>query len=176
MTRKKLFLGALFLVLSMIFFVGCTGNSTDNGSNQSQEPVQEQLSEEAIQVVLYFADQEAEYLNRVEREIEEQEDLIRALFEELKKPGEYGAVLPTDAELIDYTIEGKILSLNFNEGFANLGGSASEFLAINAIVNTFTELPDYDAVSFYVENEMLETGHNAYDQPVTRNENAIQFQ
>ncbi|KAB2952748.1 GerMN domain-containing protein [Heliorestis acidaminivorans] len=157
----------------MIFLAGCTGgNQTE--SNRNQQEVQEPLPEEAVQVTLYFANQEAEYLNRVEREIAKQDDIILALFEELKNPGEYGSVLPVEAELLNYSEDGNVLILNFNEAFANLGGSASEFLAINAIVNTYTELPEYEAVSFYVNEEFLETGHNAYDQPVPRNENAIQ--
>ena len=167
--KKMAFL--LLLVLSL-FFTGCTGDNKEQPpKTQSENPVQ---PAEKIKVTLYFANETADALVPQEREIDKPKDLVATLINELKKPDKLAPVLPEGTELLSHKSEGDILTLNFNQAFANLQGSTGEIITVNSIVNTMTELPEYKSVLLQVEGEPLATGHAIYDQPLPRNESVIQ--
>lgn len=162
-----------FLILLMIslIFTGCAG---DNAPKEQPPKAQSEApAAEKIKVTLYFANENADALVPQEREIEKPKDLVQALIEELKKPGKLAPVLPEGTELLSHQVNGDILILNFNQAFANLQGSTGEFITVNSIVNTMTELPEYKSVQLQVEGKPLETGHAIYDQPLPRNESVI---
>lgn len=157
----------LMIILSLIF-TGCAGNTKE------QQPQNQVPAKEKVKITLYFANENADALVPVEREIDKPSDMVIALVNELKKPEKYAAVLPQGTELIDYKVEDEILVLNFNQAFVNLQGSTGEFITVNSLVNTLTELPQYKGVKLLVEQKPLETGHAIYDQPLPRNESMIQ--
>ncbi|GAB6179761.1 GerMN domain-containing protein [Desulfotomaculum defluvii] len=163
----------LMLILSLIF-TGCASNTKDQ-QPQNQIGTQSQApAKEKVKVTLYFANDNADALVPVEREIDKPSDMVVALVNELKKPDKYAAVLPQGTELIGYKAEGDTLILNFNQSFVNLQGSTGEFITVNSLVNTLTELQQYKKVKLLVEQKPLETGHAIYDQPLSRNESIIQ--
>ncbi|MEG6523272.1 GerMN domain-containing protein [Desulfotomaculum sp. 1211_IL3151] len=163
----------LMIILSLIF-AGCVDNTKEQQpqkqtGTQSQDPAKGK-----VKITLYFANENADALVPVEREIDKPNDMVIALVNELNKPEKYAAVLPQGTELIDYKAEGDTLILNFNQAFVNLQGSTGELITVNSLVNTLTELPQYKSVKLLVEQKPLETGHAIYDQPLPRNESVIQ--
>lgn len=165
----------LLLVLMTVVLAGCAGDKAP----QQQEPKTQaeaqaqQPAVEKVKVTLYFANQNADGLVPVVREIDKPNDMVTALVGELKKPNKNAPVLPEGSDLIYYKTEGETLVLNFNQAFANLQGSTGEFISINSLVNTMTELPQYKNVKLLVEGKTLETGHAIYDKPIARNEGII---
>ncbi|GAB6158384.1 GerMN domain-containing protein [Desulfotomaculum varum] len=167
----------LFLIMILALALsGCTGNNAPAQQPPKQPAATEvpAATPEKVKVTLYFANEKADALVPVVREIEQPNDMVVALIEELKKPGSYSPVLPEGTELIYYKSEGDTLVLNFNRAFGNLQGSTGEFIAVNSLVNTLTELPQYKKVKLLVERQPLATGHAIYDKPIPRNESVIQ--
>ncbi len=81
------------------------------------------------------------------------EAAINELIEVLKKMPDrlqYEAPISGDINLIGYSINDKLLNLNFGAGYMQLGRTI-EILDRAAIVRTFTQLDDIDYVSFQVE-------------------------
>lgn len=116
-------------------------------------------------VNIYFATEDAMYLDLESRTLPG-EDLYREAIEEIiAGPTTEGLkpTVPEDTELIDYDYEEGLITLNFNEAIRSdhPGGSSGERLTIYSIVNTMTELPGIDEVSFKIEGEDIETlvGH-----------------
>ncbi|ABO51240.1 conserved hypothetical protein [Desulforamulus reducens MI-1] len=158
----------LFIIILSFLFTGCNGNV----NTKEQQP--KAAAKETVKATLYFANEQADALLPVEREISKSSDMVVSLVNELNNPGKYAPILPNGTKLIDYKTQGDTLTLNFNKDFANLQGTTGETLAINALVNTLTELPQYKKVRLLVEGKPLETGHAIYDQPLERNESIIQ--
>ncbi len=67
---------------------------------------------------------------------------------------QYEAPLTGDVHLIDYSVSDKLLTLNFDTHYADIGRTI-EILDRAAIVRTFTQLKDIDYVSFQVEGAPL---------------------
>ena len=165
----------IILILSLAL-TGCTGNTPkeqEQPKNQGETQVQTPAPEK-VKVILYFANEKADALVPVEREIDKPNDMVGALIQELNNHDKYAPVLPEGTELVFYKTEGDTLVLNFNQAFANLQGSTGEFIAINSLVNTLTELPQYKSVKLLVDRKPLTTGHAIYDKPIPRNESVIQ--
>ncbi len=163
----------LLILLMMVVLSGCAGDKTPQRQEPKTPTQEQQTAAEKVKVTLYFANQNADGLMPVERQIDKPNDMVTALVSELKKPDKNTPVLPEGSELIYYKTEGDTLVLNFNQAFANLQGSTGEFITINSLANTFTELPQYKNVKLMVEGKTLETGHAIYDKPIPRNEGII---
>ncbi|WP_029230862.1 GerMN domain-containing protein [Butyrivibrio sp. VCB2006] len=63
---------------------------------------------------------------------------------------QYEAPISGDIHLIGYTLNDKLLTMNFSPNYSNLGRTI-EILDRAAIVRTFTQLDDIDYVSFQIE-------------------------
>lgn len=168
---------ALLLIMVMtLALTGCAGNAPkeqQQPKNQTETQVRTPAPEK-VKVTLYFANEKADALVPVEREIDKPSDMVVGLIEELKQPDKYAPVLPEGTELVFYKTEGDVLVLNFNQAFANMQGTTGEAITINSLVNTLTELPQYKSVKLLVDRNPLTTGHAIYDKPLQRNESVIQ--
>ncbi len=85
------------------------------------------------------------------------EAVISELLEQLGTMPErrqYEAPLTGDVNLIGYSVSDKLLTLNFDIHYADMGRTI-EILDRAAIVRTFTQLSDIDYVSFQVEGSPL---------------------
>lgn len=169
--KKFVFLLVLLLSLTL---VGCGSNK---GNQQPEKPVvpapTEPAQAEKVKVTLYFSNEQADALVPVEREIDKPGDMVVALINELSNPEKHVPVLPAGTELIYYQKEGKTITLNFNQALANMQGTTGEFIAINSLVNTITELPEFNQVVLLVDKKPLTTGHAIYDKPLQRNDAVI---
>ncbi|AEG59147.1 GerMN domain-containing protein [Desulforamulus ruminis] len=163
---------AVFLLLLLSLSLTACGEKAPTLKEQPKPQVQE-TAEDKVKVTLYFGNEQADGLVSEVREIDKPGDMVVALISELTKPGKHAAVLPEGTELVYYQKEGDTIILNFNKAFANLQGSTGEFIAINAVVNTITELPEFNKVMLQVDRQPLSTGHAIYDKPLTRDESMI---
>lgn len=164
----------LIFILSLVL-AGCSEKSPVPQEQSKPQALTETPApdKEKVKVTLYFASEQADALVPVVRDIDKPGDMVVALITELGKPGKNAPVLPQGTELVYYQKEGDTITLNFNEAFGNLQGSTGEFITVNSVVNTITELPEFKKVKLIVEGKPLSTGHAVYDQPLDRNESVI---
>ena len=131
------------------------------------------------EVYLYFATEDAMYLDQESRTLPG-EDLYREAIEEIVAGPVSEDLRPTVSEateLIDYSYEDGLIILNFNENIRvdHPGGSTGERLTIYSIVNTMTALPGIDQVSFKIDGEELESliGHLDLTIPYSYSEDIL---
>lgn len=152
MTRKKnwnkliklhSFLMAFFLLTTMV--TGCERK--------------EKVSENTIQVY-YVNSNETGIISRNYELVSSMEDsdaAITELIEVLKEMPDrmqYEAPISSDIDLIGYSLHDRLLTLNFNPNYHDLGRTI-EILDRAAIVRTFTQLNSVDYVSFQIEGTPL---------------------
>lgn len=58
------------------------------------------------------------------------------------------------------------LSKEYTDGLQNTG-TAGELLLIGCVVNTFLEHYGLDSLLLYADGEVIETGHNTYDEAIS---------
>lgn len=163
----------LALLIMSVLITGCETSKTPKEDPPKTPAQVETPAPEKVKVTLYFANEQADALIPVEREIDKPNDMIVALIKELANSEKHSGVLPEGTELIFYQKEGDTIVLNFNREFANMQGTTGEFIAVNSVVNTITELPEFNKVQLLVECKPLTTGHAVYDKPLARNEGVI---
>ncbi|TYQ15923.1 UNVERIFIED_CONTAM: sporulation and spore germination protein [Acetivibrio alkalicellulosi] len=190
---KKIWIVALCLIVLLLS--GCNNsklsdevkdldqdNGQDNSSvnlNESQDQQQEDDDEKIKDIVLYFSDYQAEFMVGEIRSVEIEESIEKTIFEELKKgpeSKELYSVIPEGTRLLSVNTEDGICTLDLSQEFISNqpGGTAAESITINAIVNTFTELPDIDKVQLVIEGQIREVlVHQVIDKPIERNERVI---
>jgi spore germination protein GerM len=128
-------------------------------------------------VKLYFSSVDANYLKVEERVLDENDDFYLQLFKELIDGPEnkgLGRTIPQGSKLLDYQLEGKVLTLNFSLELRNnhWGGSTGETMTIYSIVNTYTSLEEIESVKILLGGEEVETlvGHLDLTQPLMYNQ------
>lgn len=136
------------------------------------------FAEEKYEV--YYATADANFLKAEERVIDQEKDLYFELFEELKagpESSELRITIPENSELIDYKIETKKITLNFNSALKtnHWGGSAGEQMTVYSIVNTYTNLDQIDSVEILLEGKNIESlvGHLDLSQPLIYNQKLL---
>ncbi len=93
----------------------------------------------------------------IQSSVSDTEGVIDELIEQLGTMSErrqYEAPLTGEVNLIGYTLADKLLTLNFDTRYLDIGRTV-EVLDRAAIVRTFTQLDDIDYVSFQVEGAPL---------------------
>ncbi|MDD4803258.1 MAG: Gmad2 immunoglobulin-like domain-containing protein [Syntrophomonas sp.] len=164
----------LILVLGL-FSSGCLKKQSTNNPNPNEtEP---QLMEVAV---YYLKSTEKEnYLVREVHQVSKTPEAAQAALNELIKgnPVTAGAskVLPADTKVLGINIDQGLATVDFSAEVlrANVG-SRGESLGIDSIVNTLTEFPTIQRVSFTVDGQAEKAmdwwGHiGLYEQPFQRN-------
>ncbi|MFN2341216.1 MAG: GerMN domain-containing protein [Halanaerobium sp.] len=130
---------------------------------------------------VYFSTADANYLKAESREIDEDDDLYIQIFEELKagpENEELAETIPAGSQLLDYQLENKLLTLNFNQALKanHWGGSTGEMLTVYSIVNSYTALSEVESVKILLEGEEVESlvGHLDLTQPLMYNQKLIE--
>lgn len=128
---------------------------------------------EKITVKLYFARQKGDGLGVEEREIPKVTGIARATIEELLKgpqAEDLKSALPAGTRLLDINItpEGTCI-VDFSYHITEVSGSKAEALAVFSIVNTLSQFPTVNNVSFMVEGEKVDSigGNISTAEPVT---------
>ena len=78
-------------------------------------------------------------------------------------------VLSKDVEILAYEKKKQKITIDFNEAFGlyfKTMGTAEESLKMEAVAKTFCENLGASKFAFTVEGEILETGHQIYDQTI----------
>ncbi|MGI6547712.1 MAG: GerMN domain-containing protein [Bacillota bacterium] len=111
---------------------------------------------------------------------DEDHALKRAALQELiagpRKGSNLTPVLPTDAQILDFTVQDGLATVNLDEAAKKYaGGSTGEAIVIAAIVNTLTEFPDIDQVQILLHGQTDASlgGHFILDEHFRRQENMI---
>lgn len=178
---KKLINWAAILLLMFSIFLasGCgtkTGQPVSPGTDQSNPDQTPQTTDVAV---YYLKESGTDiYLVREVHQVEKTSEIAAAALNELIKgnpvtPGAY-RVLPADTKILGINIDQGLATVNFSSEVlkANVG-SSGEVLGIASIVNTLTEFPSIQKVSFNVDGQVDTAidwwGHvGLYDQPFQR--------
>lgn len=158
---------------------GCAANKKGTPSKPSND--QKEKKPETMQVAVYFLKDTGTdlYLVREEHTIPKTTQVAKAAVEELinGQPAAENAfkVLPKGTKVLGVSINDGLATVDFSREVleANVG-SSGEALGIQSIVNTLTEFPTINKVSFKVEGKIDERakdwwGHvGLYEQPFIR--------
>jgi germination protein M len=104
-------------------------------------------------------------------------NLMRALIAGPQTQG-LTRVLPADTRVISVKIEKGLATMDLSKEATRLNaGSSLESLAITAIANTLTKLPDVDRVQLLVEGKVAESlaGHVDIRKPFRRDDTVVQY-
>lgn len=132
----------LWLVIVCLLFSGC---------------VEEKIEEENSYWI-YHVNYKKSGLEKTELELEEgQEKLHVTQMAEMifDKDSLEISILPTDVELLGYSMVGDVLKLNFNSNYRKITFT-DEILCRAAIVKNFVQVPGVNYVQFYIEEEELQ--------------------
>jgi hypothetical protein len=175
----KASLAAMIIIIAVsLFLFGCTSNKENKPGNSGEVS---NSAKEKMHIGVYYVKQtqEGAYLVREEHVIPQTDEALKAAVEELimvKPKTEYASnVIPGDTKVLDVKVKNATATVNFSKEVLNANvGSVGEVLGIQSIVNTLTEFPDVEAVSFQVEGSAEGRakdwwGHvGLYDQPFKR--------
>ena len=132
-------------------------------------------------LVLYFSDENAEYLVAERRNIEiaSGDTIEKAVINELIKgptEGGHAKTIPQETKLLSIETKNNVCFVNLSKEFVDKhsGGSTGERLTIYSIVNSLTDLGTIDKVQFLIEGEKREEFiHMVLNEPIVRNKTII---
>ena len=137
-------------------------------------------SAKAVDITVYFSDDQSEFLVPEKRHIADTKNLAMAAMEELiKGPAEsdHYATVPSETSILGVDIEDRIAYVSFSKELIekHWGGSAGELMTITSIVDTLTEFDDIQKVQILVDGKTVETiaGHSDVSRPLARDETKI---
>jgi spore germination protein GerM len=183
MKRRSLYwmLGCL---LALILLVGCApefGGSNPivkNGPGAVQkpvEPVKPIPPVESTPVKVYYGTHNARYLIAEVHLLKPGPQLMQQAMEALAagpRSKDLVAVIPRATKVNSVVVRDRTAFVDFSSELVKrgFGGSATEILAVAAIVNTLTEFPDVERVQILVEGKKVSTlfGHVDVYDPMSR--------
>lgn len=133
-----------------------------------------------VNVALYFADRNGEYLKVEKSQIPFVQGLARATVEALiagPRQKNLTKTFPDGAKLLDINIQDGLCTVDMSKEFKenHWGGSSGEILTVYSLVNTLTQFPTVEKVEILVEGQKIDTlaGHMDLSTPVFRNSQII---
>ncbi len=159
-------------------------NSNNNGHQDSAPTAADSTGQankqQKVNVVLYFSDQNGDYLVAEKRAIAFVPGLARATVQELIKGPEgkgFSRTIPEETKLLDINIDSGLCTVDLSKEFRDnhWGGSSGEILTVYSLVNTLTQFPTVEKVEILVEGQRIDTlaGHMDLSVPVSRNPQII---
>lgn len=141
-------------------------DGADKLADEVMSDVTAQVPKEKLAVKLYFANGEGK-LAIEERKIEKEEGIGRAtLGELLKGPKQKGLkrVLPENLAVhaVNVKPDGRCI-VDLSQELQDVMGTANERLAIYSIVDTISQFPSVDNVTFLVNGEPIRSGISGFD-------------
>ncbi len=180
---KKVICIIMIIVCIVAIIVCFVKNKNEKDINEEYQP-QEEISEEQerqTMISLYFINKTTRKLEPEARLIDVKEliadpytVIVNLLIEGPKKDSHEKAI-PEGTMLINATIEGDVLKLNFSSEFIDnhKGGKEEEEKTIESIVNTVTELTEVNSVKILIngeENQKFKDGEIDFSQNFIKNE------
>lgn len=135
-------------------------------------------------LVLYFSDENAEYLVPERRtvEISSGDTVEKVILNELLKgPTEGGhyKTIPSETKILSVETKDNVCFVNLSKEFVDKhsGGTSSERLTVYSIVDSLTELGTIDRVQFLIEGEKREEFiHMVFNEPIVRDKSIIKHE
>jgi len=182
----------LFIMISLVFGIlvlsGCQSSNQTEPNNNEKPGINNKPNTNTMEIVLYFSDDQAEFLIPEKRNITIEENandevLAKSIVNELiagPNDKNLSATIPSGTKLLALSIADGIATVDFsNEIRSNHpGGSAGETITLGSIVNTLTELQSIKSVQILIAGKKVDTlaGHWDISEPLERNEDIIKQQ
>ena len=183
----------IFLFLCSLLVVGLvTGCSpeqagkplpvTNGAATSPQKPVvpTKPPVAETVPVKVYFGTHNGRYLVAEVSQLKPGPQLMQQALEILAngpRGNELVAVIPKATKVKSVVVRDRMAIVDFSAELVKrgFGGSATEILAVAAIVNTLTEFPDVERVQILVEGKRVDTlfGHIDVYDPLSRSPGII---
>lgn len=171
----------LVLLLALgLLSSGCGDRTNQPGDSGQNTPAPVEPAPEMMDVAVYYvkATEKEFYLVREVHQVEKTPEAARAALNELINGNpvtpDAARVLPADTKILGIKVEQGLATVDFSPEVlkANVG-SSGEALGITSIVNTLTEFPTIQEVSFTVDGQVEKGidwwGHvGLYQQPFKR--------
>jgi germination protein M len=174
-----------FLIIIFLFTFSCGVNSgpataSANGASNDQtaeKPQDTEIDESAdtseesededevkngeIAINVYYLDSMGEYLVGEARIVSSENKYVDALYELMKLPIDSSLyrLVPDSTEINSIVVEDGLAMVDFSKEFIEdrITSDTEDNLLIYSIVNTLTEFPEVNSVSFYIDGEKLDT-------------------
>ncbi len=187
MKQRWIFVFAMILLVTTIL-AGCAADSGGGSApgNSSGTPLQKPLdpskpnANDTVSVKVYFGTHDAKFVVAEIHKLKNDSLLLKRAMEALvagPKSSELVAVLPKATQVRGVAVSDKTAYVDFSREIAKRGfaGSATEILAVGAIVNTLTEFPEVEKVQILVEGKRVSTlfGHLDVYDPLSRSPGII---
>jgi spore germination protein GerM len=153
-------------------------NEEELEEDKDKETSEESKETESLTIKVYYADSIVQYLVGEERIISGTHKYLSAFMEILKPPLEpgYKTLVPPTTKVNKISFDNGNIALDLSPEFVNdkFESDAGDILLVYSIVNTFTEFPEVNTVSFYINGEKLDTlGQLDISNPLYRYESWI---
>jgi len=191
-----------FLIIIFLFTFSCGVNSSPatvsaNGASNDQtaeEPQDTEVSESTdtgeesededevkngeIAINVYYLDSMGEYLVGEARIVSSENKYVDALYELMKLPVDSSLyrLVPDSTKINSIVVEDGLAKVDFSKEFVEnrITSDTEDILLIYSIVNTLTEFPEVNSVSFYIDGEKLDTlGELDISEPIFRRSDLI---
>jgi germination protein M len=183
MPKRSKYLAFLLVLLIAVFAAGCDPDQPKPPQPPGAvEPGKQPAppAAETMRLTVYHATKDAAHLvpevHTVAKSDHPAQSAVELLLAEPQNP-ELVRTLPEGTKLRSLTVKDHIAYADFSDRLVKggKGGSASEILAVSAIVNTLTEFPDIYKVQILVEGRRIATlyGHLDTSEPLSRSEKII---
>ena len=165
------------LILALLITSACSSSKPAPEVKNNPQP-----EVKTSEVVLYFADEQAEYLVPEQRKVTMQkgestaEAVIKALISGPQNK-KLGITIPSGTKLLSVNIKENTAYVDFSQEIQSKhwGGSAGESMTIFSIVNSLTELKEIKQVQILIAGEKKDSlaGHLDISQPIARDAGLI---
>lgn len=187
MMKHRLLFVALAGLLAIGLLVGCAaepggnGPGGNNGGATVPKPADPaKPAQDMVAVKVYFGTHDAKYVVAEISMLRNDALLMQRAMEALAagpKNADLVPVIPKATKVRSVAVKDRTAYVDFSEEIAKrgFGGSATEILAVGAIVNTLTEFPDVEKVQILVEGKRVSTlfGHLDVYDPLSRSPGII---
>ena len=136
-------------------------NEEELEEDKDKETSEESKETEPLNIKVYYADSIVQYLVGEERIISGTHKYLSAFMELLKPPLEPGhmTLVPATTKINKISFDSGNIALDLTPEFVNdrFKSDTVDILLVYSIVNTFTEFPEVNTVSFYINGKRLNT-------------------
>ncbi|GAG66150.1 unnamed protein product [marine sediment metagenome] len=157
-----------------------TEETTETTDETTEETTTEETQEKPaeITILIYFSDDQAEYMKGEYRTISNDDPVKNAVNELLKGPNSANlvALIPEGTKLLNAEVKNDIAYVDFSSDILKgaSGGSILQRFIIYTIVNTVTEIDEVDAVQILIDGKNVKTfGDFDISTPLYRDTNMI---
>ena len=155
-------------------------DSSTDGENDADNDQSEEIEDETgeITINVYYADATGEYLVGEARVVSSGNKYIDALNELIKLPVDSSLyqLVPESTKINSIIVENGLAKVDISKEFLEdrIQSDTVDILLIYSIVNTLTEFPEVNSISFYIDGEKLDIlGEIDIKDPIFRRNDLI---